>query len=65
MPDGHSGPTVTLKVSLQPHPMRQAIVLATWYSAVNGTESTVDESIVSEVEVCRWIEASDGPLCDM
>src|SRR4051794_37691906 len=65
IPHGHPGRTVRLKVSLQPHPERHATVGATWCSAVNATESTADDSTVSALEVCRWIEAIDSPSWEM
>src|ERR671917_277887 len=64
MPEVHSGGTVTLKVSSQPHPSRQAVVGATWCSAVNATDRTSVESTVSDVEVCRRMEATASPSCD-
>src|ERR687894_3109106 len=61
MPEGQSGWTVRLKVSSQPHPSRHAVVGAPWGAAVNATERTSVESTVSDVEVCRRMEATASP----
>src|SRR3712207_2097793 len=64
MPEGHSGCTVRLKVSSQPHPSRHAVVGATWCSALKATDRTSEEWIVSDVEVCRRMEATPSPSCE-